>query len=220
MSGVLWNRGGIRRLAHIIAMAAGLALTALPTAPRAAAQNLEDYDYENLGFRALGVDILYASAKDAEGTIGFGVRADLGFLGPYLRVVPRFAYWSANVDDGAVDRFEQNLEDLCSPPGCDINLGRLTRDYWVLAFDIQWTLPERTVAPYVGVGVDAYILDDSGDAIQGTFLDDAIVTAGLSAVGGLQLDLGRHLRLYSDVRGTLVTSASNWALYGGVAYRF
>jgi hypothetical protein len=65
-----------------------------------------------------------------------------------------------------------------------------------------------------------YVLNDSGPAIQGTFLDGAVVTAGLSIVGGLELEVGNHLRLYSDVRGTLVTAASNVAVYAGVAYRF
>lgn len=202
-----------------LALSLGLAMVSLVAAAGVSAQSLEEYDYENLGLRAIGVDLVYADAKDAEAAVGFGVRVDMGFLGPYIRLVPRFAHWRADVDERAVAKFEQNLEDLCDPPGCSIDLGRFTRDFWVVGFDLQWTL-DRSFAPYLGLGLDAYILDDSGDAIQGTFLDDAVVTAGLSAVGGLQLDIGRHLRLYGDVRGTLVTSASNLAVYGGVAFRF
>ena len=196
-------------------------LTSLVGAPVAGAQDLAEYDYEHLGFRAIGVDILYANAKDAKGTVGFGLRADLGFLGPYVRVVPRFAFWKADIEDSAVDRFENNLEDFCVPSGdCTIDLGTLRRNYWVIGLDFQWTLADPVVAPYLGVGVDAYVLDDSGDAIKGTFLDSAIVTAGLSAVGGLEWDIRDHLRVYADVRGTLVTSATNVAFYAGVAYRF
>jgi hypothetical protein len=76
------------------------------------------------------------------------------------------------------------------------------------------------VAPYLGLGLDAYLVDDSGDAIEGTFLADAVVTAGVSAVGGLEWDIRRHLRVYAEARGTLVTSASNLIFLGGVAYRF
>ena len=186
----------------------------------AAAQNLEEYDYENLRLRAIGVDVVWANAKDAEGAIGFGVRADLGPLGPQVRVVPRFAYWKADIEEQAVAKFEQNLEGLCTPPGCNIDLGDMQRNYWILGFDLQWLLPNPLIAPYLGIGADLYILDDSGQAIKDTFLDDAVVTAGLSAVGGLQFDPGKHLRLYVDMRGTLVTSASNLAVYAGVAYRF
>lgn len=197
-----------------------LAAGTLLSAGDASAQNLEEYDYENLGFRAIGVDILWANAKDAQGAVGFGFRADLGYLGPYVRVVPRFAFWSADIEDESVARFERNLEALCDPPDCSIDLGDMQRDYWVVGLDLQWTLPNRMLAPYLGAGADLYVLNDSGQAIKGTFLDDVVVTAGLSGVAGLQVDPGKHLRLYADVRGTLVVSSSNIAIYAGVAYRF
>jgi len=203
-----------------VALIAVLFAVALLGAGDARAQNLEEYDYENLGLRAIGVDVVWANAKDAEGAVGFGIRADLSPLGPQVRVVPRFAYWKADIEEQAVAKFEENLEDLCTPPGCNIDLGDTQRNYWILGFDLQWVLPNPLIGPYLGVGADLYILDDSGQAIQGTFLDDAVVTAGLSAVGGVQFDPGKHLRLYVDLRGTLVTSASNLAVYAGVAYRF
>jgi len=214
--GVAQLAGRRRSLALIAVLFAG----SLLGAGDAAAQNLEDYDYENLGLRAIGVDVVWANAKDAKGTVGFGIRADLSPLGPQVRVVPRFAYWKADIEEQAVAKFEENLEDLCTPPGCNIDLGDMQRNYWILGFDLQWVLPNPLIAPYLGVGADLYILDDSGQAIKGTFLDDAVVTAGLSAVGGVQFDPGKHLRLYVDLRGTLVTSASNLAVYAGVAYRF
>ena len=201
-------------------LVSALTMGALFGAGDVAAQNLEEYDYANLGFRAIGVDVVWVNAKDAKGTVGFGVRADLGFLGPSVRVVPRFAFWQADIEDQAVDKLERNLEALCVPPDCNIELGEMQRDYWVVGLDLQWTLANRTLAPYLGAGADLYILDDSGQAIDGTFLGDVVVTAGLSGVGGLQFDPGKHLRLYADVRGTLVTSASNVAVYAGVAYRF
>ena len=203
-----------------ILVGSALVVGTLVGAGDAAAQNLEDYDYENLGLRALGVDVVWANAKDAKGAVGFGVRADLGFLGPYVRVVPRFAFWKADIEDESVARFERNLEALCNPPGCSIDLGEMRRDYYIVGFDLQWTLANRTLAPYLGAGADLYILNDSGPAIKGTFLDDVVVTAGLSGVAGLQFDTGKHLRMYADVRGTLVTSASNVAVYAGIAYRF
>ena len=201
-------------------LVSAVAMAVLFGASEGAAQNLEEYDYEHLGLQAVGVEVVWANAKDAKGTVGFGVRADLGFLGPYIRVVPRFAYWKADIEDEAVAKFESNLESLCNPPDCNIDLGELTRDYWVVGLDLQWTLPDPALAPYLGAGIDMYVLNDSGPAIQGTFLDGAVVTAGLSIVGGLELEVGNHLRLYSDVRGTLVTAASNVAVYAGVAYRF
>ncbi len=197
-----------------------VALAMLAAPSDAGAQKLEEYDYENLGLKAIGVDIVWVNAKDAKGAVGFGFRADLGFLGPYVRVVPRFAYWKSDIEDQSVARFEQNLEDLCTPPGCTIDLGELKRDYWIVGLDFQWTLPSPVVAPYLGAGADLYVLNDSGQAIKGTFLDDAVVTAGLSAVAGLQATVAKHLRLRADLRGTLVTSASNVAVYAGLDYVF
>jgi hypothetical protein len=197
-----------------------LALVMLAVPAEAGAQKLEEYDYENLGLKAIGADIVWVNAKDAKGAVGFGFRADLGFLGPYVRVVPRFAHWKSDIEDQSVARFEQNLEELCTPPGCTIELGELKRDYWIVGLDFQWTLPSVMVAPYLGAGADLYVLDDSGQAIKGTFLDDAVVTAGLSAVAGLQANVATHLRLRADIRGTLVTSASNVAIYAGLDYVF
>lgn len=201
-----------------VVLLGGLALAGVP---EVAAQNLAEYDYENLGFHALGVDVLYADARGAEGAVGFGFRADLGFLGPNVRVVPRFAFWKSDIKEESITELESNLEEVCVPSGdCTIDLGRLERNYWVLGLDFQWTPAEPSVAPYLGLGLDAYLLDDSGDAIEGTFLEDAVVTAGLSAVGGLEWEMREHLRVYAEARGTLVTSASNVTFLGGVAYRF
>jgi hypothetical protein len=88
MSGIP-EGAGVTRLRRFL-VGSALVVGTLLGAGDAVAQNLEEYDYENLGLRALGVDVVWANAKDAKGAVGFGVRADLGFLGPYVRVVPRF----------------------------------------------------------------------------------------------------------------------------------
>jgi len=211
------HRSAVRHAAGVVALTAACSLR---MAGAAAAQGLEQYDYENLGLRALGAEVVYADAKDAESAVGFGVRADLGFLGPYVRLVPRFAVWKADIEDEAVARFERNLEELCVADACDISLGSLKRNFWVLGLDFQWTLSNPVVSPYLGLGFDAYLLDDSGEAIEGTFLDDAVVTAGLSGVAGLEVGVGKGLILYGEFRGTLVTSASNLAGHAGLALRF
>lgn len=215
-----WAQALYAQRRRSLALAATLVAGSLLGAGDASAQNLEEYDYENLGLKAIGVDLVWADAKDAKGAVGFGIRADLSPLGPQVRVVPRFAFWKADIEEKAVSKFEANLEDLCTPPGCEIELGDLQRNYWIVGIDLQWIMSSPLVAPYLGAGAELYILDDSGQAIKGTFLDDAVVTAGLSGVAGLQFDPGKHTRLYLDVRGTLVTSASNVAFYAGIAYRF
>jgi hypothetical protein len=200
--------------------ALSLAAVAIVGPARLGAQNLEQYDYENLTLRAIGIEGVWADAKDTESAFGFGVSADLGPLGPNVRVVPRFAYWKADIQAEAVRKFEQNLEELCTPPGCNIELGSLQRNFWIIGFDLQWLPDSARIGPYLGLGGDLYIVNDSGQAIRGTFLDDVVVTAGVSGVAGVQYDMGRHTRFYVDLRGTLVASASNVAIYAGIAYRF
>ncbi|MBT8479083.1 MAG: hypothetical protein KJO06_09205, partial [Gemmatimonadetes bacterium] len=55
-----------------LALAAGSALLlgVLLGAGTAEAQNLEEYDYENLRLQAIGVDLVWANAKDAKGAVG------------------------------------------------------------------------------------------------------------------------------------------------------
>ena len=210
--------GRSRRGGHRVLLVLGLLL--LVGGARLEAQTLEDYDYSNLGFRALGVEARWVDASQNESTIGVGIRVDLGFLGPYIRVVPRAGWWSAAVNDESVSELERQLEEVSNLPAGSINLGSLERTAWNLGLDLQWTLQDAVLAPYLGVGGDLYLLDDEGDAIDGTFLDSAVITAGLSGVVGAEFNFLAHWRIYSELRGTLVTDASNASVALGLAYRF
>ena len=186
----------------------------------AAAQNLEQYDYANLGLRAIGVEVLYVSASQNEGTFGFGAKLDLGFLGPGIRVVPRFAYWRADVEDSSIDELERQLEQVSDLEPGTINLGAIERSAYVTGADVHFIASLPTVSPYVGAGLDVYLLNDDGAAIRGTFLDDLVVTAGVSAVGGLQVALSSGWSVFGELRATAVTSASSVGGAFGVYYTF
>ncbi len=179
--------------------------------------SLEDYDYDNLRLTAIGPEVLWVNPKGMEGAVGFGARADLGMLGPYIRLVPRFAYWKAGVNSDEVRKLEEKIQETCAEP-CEIDLGSIDRAAAVLALDAQWTLPESRIRPYLGVGVDLYLLNDSGSAIKGTFLDDSVITAGVSGAVGGEFDVTRNLRIFTELRGTLVTNATSWNLAGGVQF--
>jgi hypothetical protein len=197
-----------------------LGLLLLASAGSASAQKLEDYDYTNLGFRAIGMEARWVDASQNESTVGIGVRVDMGFLGPYIRIVPRAGWWSAKVNDSSVSELERQLEVVSNLPPGSISLGSLERTAWNLGFDAQWTLQEAALAPYLGVGADLYLLDDDGAAIDGTFLDSVVITAGISGVIGAELNFLDRWRVYSELRGTLVTDASNASAGLGLAYRF
>ncbi len=182
----------------------------------ATAQGLEEYDYTNLGLRAIGVEAFTVNASQNESTVGIGAKLDLGFLGPNIRIVPRFGYWKADVESSQVTELEMQLESASGLEPGTINLGQIERSAYILGTDFQWTATGVKVAPYIGVGLDVYILNDDGEAIRDTFLDDLIVTAGVSGVVGAQFALSRRWSAYGEFRGAAVTDASNIGIAAGI----
>jgi hypothetical protein len=194
-----------------LAIVAGLLLTAT-----ASAQGLEEYDYANLGFRGFGVEVLYVNASQNEGTLGIGARLDLGFLGPNVRVVPRFGYWKAGVEASQVSELEAQLEVASGLAPGSISLGNIERSAYIIGSDFQWTAPDGRVSPYIGIGLDAYILNDDGTAIRNTFLDDLVITAGVSGTIGTRISLSDSWRFYGEVRGAAVPDASSLGIAAGL----
>ena len=97
-----------------------LMLTGGAAAGRAAAQDLADFDYVNLSFRGLGLETGYIWPTRVEPTSTFGIRMDLGYLGPGVRIVPGITYWSSRMQLDEVRELELRVEDLIdaqSPPG-------------------------------------------------------------------------------------------------------
>lgn len=216
-----------KRRVATAALAVAIGTTGLALAPSPAeAQRLEEYDYENLRLRGVGAEVFYVSPHDLDGTLGFGARLDLGFLGPRIRVVPRFAFWDSELEEAALDSLAAKLEDLVQEqnpqqPRPEIDLGRVERDAIIFGTDLHWLpLVEEPIRPYLGAGAEIYILDGTGDAIADTFVEDGLdlLTAGVSGVAGLEVDLRRGIALYGELRGSLVADVRNVAVTAGVAY--
>lgn len=207
------------------ATTAAVAMLALGAA-QAAGQGLADYDYENLRLRGVGGEVFWVSPNDVDPTVGVGARLDLGFLGPKIRVVPRFAYWDSELEAAELDSLATRLEDLVElqnpdQPRPEIDLGSVDRDALIFGSDLHWLpLVDDPVRPYIGVGAEVYVLSGAGEAIEGTFVEDGLdlVTAGVSAVGGLEFELRDALTLYAELRGSLVADASSVGLAVGIAY--
>lgn len=200
---------------------AGAVLAVLVGLARPAeAQDLEQYDYANLGLRAIGAEVLYVDPSQNDGTFGIGAKVDLGFLGPGIRVVPRFAYWKADVEASSIDELERQLEEVSELEPGSVNLGAIDRSAYVLGADIHFIASVARVSPYIGAGLDIYALNDDGNAIRGTFLDDLVVTAGASAVGGFQVAMSPTWSAYGELRATAVTDASSLGAAFGIYYTF
>ena len=75
-------------------------------------QELADLDYDNLSFRGVGIEWgkLYPTRVDR--TESYGIRIDLGYLGPGLRIVPGVTYWSSPLTTREMVKLEERVATL------------------------------------------------------------------------------------------------------------
>ncbi|HSG06790.1 MAG TPA: hypothetical protein VLA36_00430 [Longimicrobiales bacterium] len=187
-------------------MAAALAVT-LSAAAGASGQDLADFDYENLSFRGFGAEWGYIWPDRIEPTQSFGVRMDLGYLGPGLRIVPSIHYWSSTFKASEVRELEDRVRSLIvsqtDEPAPSVDLGIVDWSDLVLAVDAQvvWNVP-YDVLTFAGLGAGAHMLNGAGPAIDGTFIEDLLdsVSAGFNVHAGVEVPVVRQFRLNGQLR--------------------
>ena len=170
-------------------------------------QDLADYDYENLGFRGIGLEAGVAFPSRVETTPTITLRFDLGYLGPGFRLAPSLSYWSADFKDEEVAELENRLTELIvdSDPGATptVDLGSLSWSDLVFGLDGQyvWTGDPRFEL-FLGTGFAAHVMNGDGSAISGTFMEDLLdrVTLGVNAHLGIGLLLSPEFLLTGQIR--------------------
>jgi len=172
--------------------------------------DLGDFDYENLSFRGIGIDVGYLFPDRVENTLSVGARVDLGYLGPSFRVVPHVSYWSSSFEVSEVRVLEAQLLRLIEselPPGTPaptVNLG--TIDWSDLAVGLDghfvWAVPSVGALTFGGLGTTAHFLNGSGEAISGTFVEDLLDswTVGINVHAGAEVPMGDRYRAYGVAR--------------------
>jgi hypothetical protein len=170
------------------------------------AQELADFDYENLGFRGMGFEVGYLWPSTVDATPSLGMRMDLGYLGPGLRIVPGISYWSSRMKRSEVRELEERVEELVdreAPPGStpsNVNLGEIDWSDLVIGVDahVVWSVPIGFLT-FVGAGASAHMMNGGGDAVSGTFIEDLLdtVTAGGNLHLGVEYPVTSRLRIYS-----------------------
>ena len=187
----------------IVAAVAGVVATSMAPC-EARAQDLADYDYENLSFRGISFDVGYLYADNVEDTRTLGVRFDLGFLGPGFRIMPGVAYWESTLAQIEVQRFEARLGTLTANQGGTIpaggfNLGDIDRKDIVLGLDghYVWAVPLNLFFS-TGVGLSAHFLNGSGPAVDDTFVEDLLdsVSAGFNLHAALEFPIADRVRIH------------------------
>ncbi|HEY8470018.1 MAG TPA: hypothetical protein VIL18_10270 [Longimicrobiales bacterium] len=188
----------------------------------AAGQTLADYDYENLELRGFGVDAGYIWPNMVEPTLSYGMRVDLGYLGPGVRIVPSLTYWSSALKRQELDRLAAQLNNLPALRDNGVvvqgsDLGEV--DWTGLAFGLDgqyvWAMPLRLLT-YLGLGLTAHALNARGEVIEGTFVEDALdsFSAGVTGLAGIEFEPVRRLRLFAEGRYTVLSDLR----YAGVRF--
>jgi opacity protein-like surface antigen len=201
-------------------------ILALCAAAPAAAQTLADYDYENLSFRGIGFDYGHVWPNKVSSTPTYSVRADLGFLGPGVRIVPSLTYWSSSFRGRELNRLADQINRLPTlmQQGVVVtaaDLGEITWRDLSLALDAQllWTTPAGIIT-YVGAGGAVHALNGAGEFIRDTFVEDGLdsFSAGVAVMAGAEAEIVPQWRVYGEVRYTLANDVRYPGLRLGAAW--
>jgi len=184
------------------------AMVGLAAAPNGAkGQDLADFDYEHLSLRGVGFEWGYLYPSRVERTQSYGMRVDLGYLGPGLRIVPSVTYWKAPFRAEEIQELEDRVAGLVQTqaggPAPTVDLGTIEWSDVAVAVDahVVWRIPFNFLS-FGGLGVAAHVMNGNGTAINGTFVEDLLdsVTAGFNLHAGLEYPLSDRFRLNGQGR--------------------
>ena len=173
-----------------------------------AGQGLADYDYDQLSFRGVGFEAGFVFPDRVENTEQFGMRIDLGYLGPGVRLTPRIGWFASTMTESQVARLETRVAELVfdqNPlaPLPTVDLGVVDWSVLTVGLDAHfvWRVPFG-VLTYLGGGVAAHFQNGGGDAVDGTFIEDLLDSpvAGANVQAGLEYPLSDMIRIYGDAR--------------------
>ena len=215
-----------RQRVDLVRVVSGLTLLIMLVAPqRAAAQGLLDqFSYEGLRLSGVGVELGIITSDRLTSTATPALRVDYGMVAPHVRVLLGVSYSRADFDAEEIAAFESRLRGVVSDPTGDftIDVGRVTLTDVELDLSLQYLFdggPRFTT--YLGAGVAIHVRNGTGDAIEETFVEDALDTmaAGFVASLGAQFALTPSLHVTADFRGGLSSELRTASARGGVMVR-
>ena len=196
----------------------------LLASPLAAQRPLDRFTYDNLRFTGLWVEGGIATSNRLKGTTAYGLRIDFGQFAPRLRMLVGGSYTRSDFKQGEIDEFETKLRNVVDDPTDDftIDLGDIRWSDVALDVDLQYILvPGRSYQPYLGAGAGMHIRNGSGQAIDGTFVEDALdmIGAGINLTAGLDVLLTRGLMMNMGGRAVVGSDLQTITLSIGIGYR-
>lgn len=199
-------------------------LLALPSTALAQ-RPLDRFSYDNLGFHGVWPEIGIVTSDRLEGTVSYGVRADLGQFAPRLRMLFGVSYFRSDFKSREIAEFATALEEVVTDPTQDftIDLGNIRWSDVAIELDLQYMLTPAVsrYVPYIGLGAGMHVRNGSGEAINETFVEDALdmLGAGVSATAGLDVKLGRAFLLNVGGRAVFGSDLQTVSFTVGLGYR-
>ena len=212
----------LRRTTAPLLAAAAAAFAAAP----AQAQDMADYDYANLVLSGIGAHVSWVMPAHTSPALGLNVRADLGLLGPNVRISPGLTFWASELRDTEVARIEERIEAACDRGGVPcpgIELGEVEISDLSIDVDAHFLFTtDFGIEPYAGAGVSLHLLNGSGDFIDDTYVEELLdaIAPGLSLIGGVEVPMTRNLRLMGEARGVLTGNVRYLSVGVGGAWEF
>ena len=153
----------------------------------------------NLGLRSIGADVGFVDPENVDGTVGFGVFANLGNLSRDIRLAPHLGYWSKSESFGGAETSVH-----------DISLG--TRGQYM------FHVSSPKFQPYAGAGLGLHFL--SAKVSVPGFMDakDSSTKLGLDMGGGFITPLSPKTDLSVDLWYGVVEDFSQVSLKVGVSF--
>jgi hypothetical protein len=200
-----------------LAALTALGWLALGAPARASGQGLAGYGYQNLQFRGLGVQVGWVVPTELETTISYGLHADMGFVGPNVRVIPSMRFWSSTLRQGQLDRLSEQIVQLCEKQATEcpaLNLGEVQRSDLELSTEAHYMFPIRPISLYAGGGLSLHLFNGRGELIDDTFVEDLLdtVAPGFNLLAGIAIPIGK-IRIFGEARAVLTSDIQ----YGNVA---
>jgi hypothetical protein len=195
-----------------------------------AAQQWEDYDYENLEFRGVGLEVGWVTPARVSSALLLGLRADLGYLGPNLRISPSLSFWSSRLRASEVNRLAEQIQSVClrqreRVTECPLlELGDIRMSDLALNVDAFYEFPNTPFLfiPYAGLGGGLHFLNSRGELINDTFIEDFLdsLAPGINGVGGLRIPLTETFEVLAEARYMLASEIRYGGLSLGASWLF
>lgn len=198
-------------------------LALLPPSLVRAQQALDRFSYDNIRFTGIQAELGIVTSDRLKGTAQYGVRVDMGQFAPGLRLLVGASYFRSDFKSSEIRKFEDRLSQVVVDPTNDftINLGAVHWSDLVFDADLQYMFARHAkYRPYLGLGAGIHIRNGSGQAINGTFVEDALdmAGAGLNLTGGMEVLLAPSLVLNLSGRAVLASDLKTVAVSVGLGY--